>query len=212
MKARFGILPGVKRDAIPGESAKDAFQRRVVDKFIRAKRYTEAAKRAGTLTEGNNFYEAEEAYHGRASARLEDLHVDHTEPIIGAIHKAGLAPDEVGQYLIAKHAKDRNRAMIEARLGSELEKELPPIEGDLADITGSMHGRKYASPEEISEAMGRIPKDLSGMSDKRAAETLADFESQGRKVFEGDAVWVLQLDARMERLREIVADIRNRHL
>ena len=39
-----------------------------------------------------------------------------------------------------------------------------------------------------------------------------DFESQGRGIYKGDAVWAEQLDVRMERLREIAADIRNRHL
>ena len=39
-----------------------------------------------------------------------------------------------------------------------------------------------------------------------------DFESQGRGVFGGDAVWALMLDVRMTRLREIAADIRIRHL
>jgi hypothetical protein len=53
-----------------------------------------------------------------------------------------------------------------------------------------------------------IPRVTQSLPD----EYHADFESHGRKIFEGDVVWALQLDVRMERLREIVADIRNRHL
>jgi len=39
-----------------------------------------------------------------------------------------------------------------------------------------------------------------------------DFESLGRDIFRGDAVWAEQLDVQMKRLREIASDIRNRHL
>ena len=39
-----------------------------------------------------------------------------------------------------------------------------------------------------------------------------DFESRGRDIFRGDAVWAEQLDVQMKRLREIASDIRSRHL
>lgn len=43
-------------------------------------------------------------------------------------------------------------------------------------------------------------------------EYYVDFESEGRTIYKGDEIWVEQLDIRLTRLREIAADIRNRHL
>lgn len=72
----------------------------------------------------------------------------------------------------------------------------------------------YGRPQHLDSTRGLdfmngwIPRVGNRLPD----EYRVDFDSAGRDIFKGDAVWAEQLDIRLTRLREIVADIRNRHL
>lgn len=78
------------------------------DKFIDLKRIQ---KRAGDVPEDMDAYLAQERYPGQVSARVKDFHDDLLDPLVKAMHDAGLSYDEVEQYLHARHAPSRNAAM-----------------------------------------------------------------------------------------------------
>lgn len=88
----------------PDETRKDAVIRKVQDKLRRLK----VIQRVLNVTEGNNAYVAEEAYHGKVSEDLRKMGKQFTDKIADLMAKHELSQDEVDLYLIAKHAQERN--------------------------------------------------------------------------------------------------------
>ena len=72
----------------------------------------------------------------------------------------------------------------------------------------------YGRPKYLDSTRGLqfMNEWIPRVGERLPDEYRVDFESEGRAIFGGDAVWAEQLDIRLTRLREIVADIRNRHL
>ena len=90
--------------------------RRVLqDEFIALKQAQEAIEQARglPLPEGMNAYMAAMLFPGRHTERLEDFREKTVEPLIKAIKKEGLTADEVGLYLYARHAQERNILMAQ---------------------------------------------------------------------------------------------------
>jgi hypothetical protein len=90
--------------------------RRVLqDEFIALKQAQEAieAARGLPLPEGMNAYMAAMLFPGRHTERLEDFRTQTVEPLIEAMKKEGLTADEVGLYLLARHARERNALMAQ---------------------------------------------------------------------------------------------------
>lgn len=56
-------------------------------------------------------YVAEALYHGRAGERMNDLQADVIEPLIEILRKADLTTEQLGDYLYARHARERNDAI-----------------------------------------------------------------------------------------------------
>ena len=73
---------------------------------------------------------------------------------------------------------------------------------------------KYGRPGHVVTERGLefINGWISRVREMLPYEYYVDFESEGRAIYKGDEIWVEQLDIRLTRLREIAADIRNRHL
>lgn len=69
------------------------------------------AHRGAPLAEPADAYVAQIVYPGRRDSRLEDFQRDHVDPLIKAIQNAKVSTDEVGLYLTAKHARERNALM-----------------------------------------------------------------------------------------------------
>lgn len=90
--------------------------RRVLqDEFIALKQAQEAieAARGLPLPEGMNAYLAAQLFPGRHTERLEDFRSQTVEPLIEAMKKEGLTADDVGLYLLARHARERNALMAQ---------------------------------------------------------------------------------------------------
>lgn len=71
------------------------------------------AQRGSPLPEPSDAYLAQIVYPGKRDSRLEDFKADHVDPLVKDMHEAGVTPDEVGLYLIAKHAAERNALMAQ---------------------------------------------------------------------------------------------------
>lgn len=96
-------------------------------------------------------YRAESLYHGMSTALVEDFDADHVKPLLAAINDAKLSLDDVGRYLLARHAPEANRRL------------------------------KAINPTRQNNDA------LSGMTDARAAQTIAEFTAAG-KLPELDAI------------------------
>ncbi len=83
------------------------------DKVLPVRRQEEAieASTGVKLPEQLSVYMAEAIYHGRAGERLTDLQEKHVEPLTEHLRKTGIAFNELGDYLYARHAKERNAAI-----------------------------------------------------------------------------------------------------
>lgn len=101
---------------------KDAILEQVQDDMIRVKRLVEDKRL--TVSDASNPYEAEIAFHGRVGSRIEDVKqttkaID--KDIIKSAKKAGVKDTqftkEVNDYLIARHAPERNAALQDGAAG-----------------------------------------------------------------------------------------------
>ena len=89
------------------------------DRFIDVKRVRDEMKRAaGLITEGNDAYLAEELYHGRVSARVNKAARTHIEPLLEAMRDAKVSAEDLGKYLWARHAPERNKQMAKINPGA----------------------------------------------------------------------------------------------
>lgn len=64
------------------------------------------------LHEDLDAYMAEELRRGRTKNRLEQLDRSIIRPLLAALRKAGISPEEAGNFLMARAAPDRNRITI----------------------------------------------------------------------------------------------------
>ena len=97
--------------AVGPETLGDKLIRNIQDKFIRPKRFVEAA---GVRDTSQDFYRAEELFHGRTEERLKDAEKKFADPLIKELATEKVQLAQLDQFLYAKHAPTRNK-IIEKR-------------------------------------------------------------------------------------------------
>lgn len=93
------------------ETWRDSFARVAQDKFQRIFRIRETIKGdfgADAVPEAMDPVLAEELMNGKVEEDLNKLWKKHVEPLVAAMKKASVTIEELGVYLMAKHAPDRN--------------------------------------------------------------------------------------------------------
>ncbi|MCV6825998.1 MULTISPECIES: LPD38 domain-containing protein [Halocynthiibacter] len=114
---RLGNASGAAYDWI------DKARVRIQDRFLPVLRAQEAiVRKTGTqLPEEMNVYAAEETFSGKVGHHLFKIDEEFTKPIIEAIAatKGKLTMDDVGLWLYARHAKERNEHI--ARINPDME-------------------------------------------------------------------------------------------
>lgn len=94
---------------ISKESKLDYLQNGLQDRFNRIKKIqTEVKAQGGTVTSDSDVYAADERYHGAAAAKIGWFTKYKVKPLMQQMGKEGIDPDDVGLYLYALHAKERN--------------------------------------------------------------------------------------------------------
>lgn len=85
------------------------------DKFIDLQRIQEGIETVvkSVLNDAKNVKQAAELFASKTAAQIEDVRANVEKPIIDFIHKADLDVKEVGDWLLARHAKERNARMRE---------------------------------------------------------------------------------------------------
>jgi hypothetical protein len=90
----------------------DALRREWQDNKIDLAHVQSAIERsAGVISEPANAYLAEERYHGRVATLLKRFGKRVVEPLLKEIRDSKVTIDEVGRYLWARHAPERNAQM-----------------------------------------------------------------------------------------------------
>jgi hypothetical protein len=96
----------------------EALRREWQDNKIDLKAVQTAIERAGgIITEPANVYLAEERYHGRVATLLKRFFTREVEPLLKEIRDSKVSIEEVGQFLWARHAKERNAQMARINPG-----------------------------------------------------------------------------------------------
>ena len=126
-------------------------------------------------------YDAENLMHSKAQKQLEDFEVQYVETIGEAIKAAGLEMDQVGLYLLAKHAPERN-AVIARKEREQRSAQIESLQNQIEQATeadeptGALE-RKLA---ELEEAPFKYQETGSGMTNADAQSVLDTAESEGR--------------------------------
>ncbi len=104
-----------KQFVIAEESLRDAFIRRVQDKFNRVKTVQRTIEESTgqQLPDYLNVYQQEELTHGKSETALREFEEKHVDPLIAAMSKAKVTREELDEYLYAAHAKERNDYIAE---------------------------------------------------------------------------------------------------
>ncbi len=80
----------------------------IQDKFIRVKKAEESV---GNVPTPLSAYQAESLYYGRTGEKLERLDRESIDPLIAAMKARGITREELDQFLMARHAVERNEAV-----------------------------------------------------------------------------------------------------
>ncbi len=98
------------RRMTPSQATTDALRVRIQDKFLPMRRQQEAIERqtGADLPLPLDVYVAEALYHGRTGEQAADLQEKHVEPLVEHLRKNEITGDELGDYLYARHAQERN--------------------------------------------------------------------------------------------------------
>ena len=84
------------------------------DKQIDTKRAQEAiSKAAGQITDEINVYDKEQLFHGKVATAIREYLLNELLPAIKQLKTFNLKPKEMQDYLLARHAKERNDKMNE---------------------------------------------------------------------------------------------------
>jgi len=90
----------------------DDFIRYIQNSRIDIKRTVDAVKAAGqTIADDANPYLQDELYIGKVRAQLDRLADESVKPLLQAIGNSPFTPEQVNEYLWARHAEERNRQM-----------------------------------------------------------------------------------------------------
>lgn len=100
---------GLSDSAVPEETKARKAQRIAQDQFNRFTVIQDWLRENGVKISGrHDVYRAEERMHGKIAAQIEDFRAKRLQPLIVAIHKDGFNMQQVGEYLVANHAHERN--------------------------------------------------------------------------------------------------------
>lgn len=100
--------------ALPEESGYDAVVRTIQNDQVRWKRQMDLLRdKGGVVNDQNDVYQAMERMVARAMNRTEDFYAKTVTPLLKQMKEASVTLDIVGEYLYAKHAKERNAYIAE---------------------------------------------------------------------------------------------------
>lgn len=140
------------------------FRRKAQDREVDLLRTQHAIEDAngGTLVEPQNAYLAASLYPGRVAQRDHDLVEDVIEPLVAEIARRGLSLEEVNDFVMARHAIERNLEVGQLyRPGTSFHEAMtnPDIVGGsglseneaIAVLQGAVNAGKYADLEAVGD-------------------------------------------------------------
>jgi hypothetical protein len=121
-KVSYQLKPADQPLELPDETWREVFIRKIVNRLNRLENVT---SEIGDVDEQTNAYLAAVLYEGKAEDRIDKFQ-NYIERYIKRLTKAGFTVDDIGEYLYARHAKERNDRVHE---------ENPDFEGSGSGMT-----------------------------------------------------------------------------
>ena len=179
-----GTFFGRKTAAIMRRMAplSDAWRVRLQDKMLPVRREQEAIEgRTGAgLPLPLDVYVAEALYHGRAGEKASDLQQKHIEPLVEFLRKNGIDGDQLGDYLAARHAPERNAYIRTIDPSNDSGSGMTDAEARAAvsRVENGPKAQAYAEAARMAEAINKQTRDLLLSSGLISRETYDAWETQ----------------------------------
>ena len=159
-------------------------RQKVVDRLERLKQAEDQiAQQLGLerLPAEMSAYDAENLMHSKAQRQLEEFEEESLEPIIEEIKKAGLDIDQVGAFLLAKHAPERNAVIAQKEIEMR-EAKIASMQEDIDEATeqGEPTERLMQQLAELEARPLRHQETGSGITDDQAKEILLAANEAGK--------------------------------
>lgn len=141
-------------DAPPEETFRRKFQRTIQDQFTRFNAVREWAQSIGVdLSPESDVWAAEERMHGRTATRVEDFREKTIQPWVKRVQEAGFSMNEVGEFLHAQHAEERNLQIASINPGMD-------------DGSGMSTEKARAIIKAAPEALKDLANELQAVTDR----------------------------------------------
>lgn len=164
--------PGGVSASVPSETRARKAQRIVQDQFNRFTVIQDWLHDNGVkLTGRHDVYRAEERMHGKIAAQVEDFRTLRLQPLIVQIHKTGFNMRQIGEYLVANHAAERNAQIATINPGAVDAKGDPNGSG-MSDAEAQTVLARYGSLANASE-FKRLAESFRAITDD-TKQTLLD--------------------------------------
>lgn len=168
----------------PEESKVDYWLYRLQDKQIDAKRVQQMIEKNGKKIEDDwNFYEKEQLFHGRTASGIRKFLLQEVLPAAKEMQRLNVTPEEIHNYLLNRHAEERNIQMNEINPSIYDPKTNTTKPNPLKDQGSGVHtddARKYLANldpvkkkhlEDVAKSFDRMIKGTQGILMNSGAET-----------------------------------------
>lgn len=176
---------GAKAKAVAkGDILSRRSRQKIVDRLERLKQAEDAiANKLGLdrLPSEISAYDAENLMHSKVQNQLEEFEDQYVVPIAESIKDAGLDMDQVGLYLLAKHAPERNAVIAEQERNQRADK-VASLEDDIkqAQDEGEPTGAIEKKLSDLNAMPLKHQETGSGITDSEARDVLDKAEADGK--------------------------------
>jgi len=155
-----------------------SFSKALVDRYGRLKELEDrlaASVGMDRMPASVSAYDAENLMHSKVQNQIEEFENDYIKPIAAMMKAADLDGEQVGLYLLAKHAPERNRVIAEREQAMRAE-QIDRLNKALEDSMGALD----RPVESITERLDKLENEPlrfqdtgSGMTDSEAESVIA---------------------------------------
>ena len=157
----------------------DSWRFQMQDKFIDLKR---KQQEVGEVDDEANAYQKAAIWEGKAGEQLNDFDEQRVQPLLEQVAQTGLDLDQVGEWLVARHAEEANEYLAEIN-PDKSEDERYRLSGMSNDEASAILDKyqENAELQELGEAIDQINRDRVSMLVDRGLISQSDADAwQGR--------------------------------
>ncbi len=183
----FNLTDEVILEARLSNKLSEKFSQKFVDRYERWRTAENAMARSlgvNRLPAEMSFRDSENLMHSRVSEQLDQFENKWVDSIAELANRYDLSPDQIGMYLLAKHAPERNASVLQKEMDRR-EAAIARLEKQLEDsVSDTMPEGSPAIAERIEATKAAPFRHIemgSGMTNEQAAKVINNTEAAGNK-------------------------------